>query len=205
MTTQSIDDLQSHLKQQIYFLRSSAKAYDEGHTIEAKRIATTIRVLVHDTKNSKSLLTQLQKKDIKYYDTALKPHPGNLLSTTGLVFFQIHNGKITYVPRLDNSHIQPRKVEFDQWWNGIVIVDKSGTQFNRGELILRMCNQDGGAHVDSELDNKYAALSRSNSVGWKLEHYDGSEEDFKGIELASVRQICHEMLRSLKDEIPEYF
>lgn len=205
MTEQSIDDLQSHLQQQIYFLKSSAKAYDEGNTIEAKRIATSIRVLVHDTENSKSLLTQLNKKDIKYYDSASKPRPGNLLSTTGLVSIQIHNEKITYVPRLDNTPFNIQKVEFGQWWSGVVIVDKNRTQFNRSDLILKMCNQDGGAHVDPKLNNKYAALSRSNSVGWKLESSNGSEEDLKGIELASVRQICHEMLKSLKDKFPEYF
>lgn len=189
MTEQSIDDLQSHLQQQIYFLRSSAKSYDEGNTIEAKRIATSIRVLVHDTEKSKSLLTLLKKKDIKFYDTALKLRPGNLLSTTGLVVVQIHDGKVTYVPRLDSTPFNTQKVEFDQWWNGVVIADKNRTQFNRSELILRMCNQDGGAHVDPKLNDKYAALSRSNSVGWKLESSDGNEEDLKGIELASVRQI----------------
>lgn len=205
MTMQSINELKSHLQHQIYFLRSSAKAYDEGHIIEAKRIATSIRVLVHDTEKSKSLLTLLKKKGISFYDTALKPHPGNLLSTTGLVIFQIHDGKVTYVPRLDNSYLQPRKVDFDQWWEGVVIVDKCGTQFTRSELILKMCNQDGGAHVDPKLNDKYAALARFNSVGWKFESPDGKKEDLKGIELASVRQICHEILKSLKDEVPEYF
>ncbi|MGB9928012.1 MAG: hypothetical protein ACPK85_06350 [Methanosarcina sp.] len=204
MTEQSINYLKSHLQQQIYFLKSSAKAYDEGYIIEAKRIATSIRILVHDTKKSKSLLMLLKKKDIKFYDTALKPRPGNLLPTTGLVFFQIQSGKTTYFPRLDNTHMHSCKVDFDQWWEGIIVIDKNRTQFNRSELILKMCNQDGGAHVDLKLNDKYAALSRSNSLGWKLESSEG-EEDLMGIELASIRQICHEILKSLRDEFPEYF
>jgi hypothetical protein len=73
--------------------------------------------------------------------------------------------------------LQVKKVGFDQRWNdSIVIVDKNGTQFKRSDLIFKMCNQDGGAHVDPKLDNKYAALSRSNFVGWKLV-LDGNEQD----------------------------
>lgn len=202
---QSNEDLQTHLKERIYFLRSSAKAYDEGNVSEAKRISTSIRVLVHDTSNSKSLLTQLNKKGIKYYDTAIKPIPGNQVSTTGLVTLQISNGKFSYVPRLDNTHSQIQKVGFDQWWNdSIIIVDKKGTQFKRSDLVLKMCNQDGGAHIGPSLNDAYADLSRSNSVGWKL-NLDGNDQDLKGIESASIRQICHEMLKSLKDELPDYF
>ena len=57
--TQSDEDLRSQLKDQILFLRNSAKAYDEGDISEAKRIATVIRILIHDKGNSTSLLTQL--------------------------------------------------------------------------------------------------------------------------------------------------
>jgi hypothetical protein len=67
-----------------------------------------------------------------------------------------------------------------------------------------MHNQDGGAHVDPKLVDNYAALSRSNSFGWKL-GLDGKGQDSMGIEFASVRQIRYEILRSLEYEYPEYF
>lgn len=127
---QSKNDLRSQLKNQFDFLRSSAKDYDEGRTNEAKRIATSIRVLVHDTKESTSLLTQLNRKNILFYDTAKKPIPGNLISTPILVFLYCNGAEPTkYLPLLTNSCVQ--KVNFDQWWNGIAIDD------NKGNLLTR--------------------------------------------------------------------
>ena len=58
---QTLDDLNSHLKEQIQFLLKSCQSYDEGFFSEAKRLAVVIRVLLHDTKDSYSLLTLLNK------------------------------------------------------------------------------------------------------------------------------------------------
>ena len=50
---------------------------------------------------------------------------------------------------------------------------------------------------------------RNNTIGLKYEikKGDGSidEGDFESIELASVRQIAHEVLQSLKKGCPQYF
>jgi hypothetical protein len=54
--TQTDDELREHLRDSVEFLAASSAAYDAGAEGEAKRIATTIRVLVHDTNSSKSLL-----------------------------------------------------------------------------------------------------------------------------------------------------
>jgi len=42
-------ELLDYLREQITFLRNSIDSYDKGFEGEAKRLATTIRVLVHDT------------------------------------------------------------------------------------------------------------------------------------------------------------
>ena len=52
---QSLHELINHLKEQILFLKASASAFDEGFDGEAKRLAVTVRVLLHDTNNSISL------------------------------------------------------------------------------------------------------------------------------------------------------
>jgi hypothetical protein len=44
-------------------IQSSGAAFDAGQTSEAKRLSTAIRILVHDTGVSKSLLGQLGVKD----------------------------------------------------------------------------------------------------------------------------------------------
>jgi hypothetical protein len=76
----SYESLSSELQKQIRFLNNSSKLFDEGEEDEAVRLATTIRVLFHDTYSSTSLLKQLNIKDIlnlvdtgvyesRYYDT----------------------------------------------------------------------------------------------------------------------------------------
>ena len=66
-----------------------------------------------------------------------------------------------------------------------------------------MANEDGGAHIDPKLDAAYADLTKFNSLGYVLIS-DNREKPFLiGAELASIRQICHEVLKTLADEFPE--
>src|SRR5258708_9428366 len=58
-----------HLTKQLGFLARSCKSYDEGHIDEGIRIATVIRVLVHDTKNCVSLLKHLGATNINLAST----------------------------------------------------------------------------------------------------------------------------------------
>lgn len=210
MVRQTEEELKAHLKEQIEFLQRSAEAYDEGFKSEAKRLAVVIRLLLHDTKSSTSLLTQLKKKNIKFYDTAYDYDPRNLLSTMGLIQTQVStlNGA-KYVPPLDDGspdRYLKGKIPFDKWWNNkIVIADTAGNKFTRKDLILAVCNKDGGAHIDQKLNKAYADLTRFGSLG---EEYglNGIDKGFvTDPELASIRQIAHEVLKSLKDEFPEYF
>ncbi|WP_280254972.1 hypothetical protein, partial [Nocardia wallacei] len=64
-------DLEKDLSEQLRFLASSATAFDGGELPESKRIALVIRVLVHDTSASHSLLDQLGIKDsLRWADSA---------------------------------------------------------------------------------------------------------------------------------------
>lgn len=66
----------SDLRDQFDFLETSGAGFDAGRTAEAKRLATTIRVLVHDTAASTSLLRQLGvKDDLRFVDTSVEPFP----------------------------------------------------------------------------------------------------------------------------------
>lgn len=205
--SQTEEELKKHLKEQIQFLLRSSQSYDEGFTSEAKRLAVIIRVLLHDTQKSTSLLTLLQEKDISLYDTSVDYDPGNLVPTLGLIMIQV--GKdIGYIPPLDNG--SPRryakgKIPFDDWWNKIVIVDNKGNKLTRKDLILAVSNKDGGAHIDPKLDKAYADLTRFNSLGWEFIVDGVKKESSTGPEIASIRQISHEVLKSLKDEFPDCF
>ena len=197
-TPQSAADLEQHLADHIRFLEDSASSYDRGFTSEAKRMAVSIRVLLHSTKSSKSLLGQIGKKDIKFYDTAEEYDPKNLLTFVGLVYMRGTRTGATFQPYLDDGPpSQIRQVDFDTWWNSTIIKDKAGNRMSRKDLITSVANQDGGAHVDPKLNSVYAGLSRHATHGWTYLNESGSQE-MAGIEHASIRQITHELLKSLE-------
>jgi hypothetical protein len=196
--TQSYDELIEHLKDQIYFLKNSCTSYDNGFKKEAKRLAVTIRTLVHDTTRSISLLTHLSRKNIDFYNTSLPFDEENLSPFTGLTGIRSSSEGIEHWPFLDDGH--PSRyanpwIKFDDWWNSVVINDHKN-QFTRKKLVLAVANQDGGAHVDSKLDHGYSNLTKNNSVSWTY------EEPINQIELASLRQIAHEVLKTLEKEFP---
>jgi len=210
--SQTKDELLVHLKEQTAFLKLSATSYDNGFEGEAKRLATVIRVLLHDTSNSTSLLTQLDKKTITFYDTAIDYNPKNLAPHIGLVMFRMSTQTgVEYVAPLDSlspRRIKKEKVRFDEWWNKIVFKDNQNNFFTRGDLVLTVANQEGGTHIDPKLNKAYANLSRFNSLGWKYSIHKGGVEIEAGLNnpvLPSIRQIAHELLKTLKDEFPDFF
>ena len=201
---QTSDELRQHLKDQINFINKSSREFDNGDISEAKRIATHIRVLVHDTKNSASILKILGEKEIiLYLDSSLPNRPNNLISYTGLVYLNMVNDNkgfsAKYRPLLNSR--PGNWLSFDHWWNGIIITDQAGNSFSRKNLILHVADTDGGAHVDSKLCSDYFALSRGNSVGFSIVEKSGNEvvqdNPIKSIEFASVRQIAFELVESL--------
>ena len=52
---------------------------------------------------------------------------------------------------------------FNDWWNEINFDDKKN-KFTRRDIVTYVANQDGGAHVDPELDESYATLTKMNSA-----------------------------------------
>ncbi|HBD7396235.1 hypothetical protein [Legionella longbeachae] len=195
----TIVDLVQALKEQIYFLKQSSQQYDKGHVNEAKRIANVIRILVHDTKNSKSILNQLELKDKSIFlDSAQSYNPNNLLTSACLVSMQFSNigGTVEkrVIPLLNRTHGKGL-INFDLWWNQIILDDKNRT-YTRKDLILEMANTDGGAHIDPQLNEAYYNLTRNDSMKWLVFANNGTEylRDFC---LASIRQIGFEMCETL--------
>ena len=208
---QSKAELQSHLREQLEFINSSCSEYDNGHTSEAKRIAATLRVMLHDTKKSRSLLSQLHLKSIGFLDTAL-PISENEKNVV-LAFLQTKitvNEDMTlsgkHHPLLEHhpeGWPRAKKRFFADWWNQAVLTDMRGTRFSRRMLVMAVANTDGGAHIDPEIDATYAALSRQNSIGYAA----GSNnciQPIDKVELACVRQVAYEFLKSISDRCPEY-
>lgn len=197
-------EIMKHLREQTEFLNRSARAYDDGFRSEAKRLAVALRILLHDTGESTSLLTLLGRKDMLFYDTALNYDQQSGIPTHGLFMTQMGPGNVVqYVPPIDDgspSRYQKGKVPFDDWWETVVLADAAGSKLTRREIVLAVANKDGGAHVDPDLDGAYANLTKLGGIS--LKYYVGDVEHQMATppELASIRQIAHEVLKSLKDE-----
>jgi hypothetical protein len=203
---QTATDYQRHLQDAVNALSLSSAAYDRGFLGEAKRLAATIRVLLHDTTASKSLLKQMSLKDkIRYYTSPNPYGAGNLLTECHLVLMQIHfaRGSITYVPLLDSfpPEFSWTELPFDDWWTQRVVRDKQLRELSRRDLILALANKDGGAHVDPNLDAVYADLSRRNSLSWEIVTGASTDSPADGPQFACVRQVAHELTKSIHQHL----
>ncbi len=199
---QTQPDLERQLEEQLRLMERSAESFDAGFDAEAKRLALSVRVLLHDTRRSYSLLGQLNRKNILFYDSSLDYDPTNLLTHGGLVAMAIQttsgSQKPKYIALLDEVPMKTiPKVDFDIWWNKVVFVDRQRRPLTRKELVLTAADQDGGAHVDPNLDQPYADLSRSNSLAW-YSSSGGTAQPMDDPTRAAIRQISHEILKSLK-------
>lgn len=194
-----LHELEELFAEQIQFLEASAMAFDQGFEGEAKRLAVTVRVLLHDTDRSHALLGQINKKPALFWDTALPNEAGNQTPHGGLVFAAIGGRESKYVAMLDDVP-QNRQIPFDEWWNAKVFSDDRHETLSRRDLILIAANQDGGAHVDPALDEIYARLSKDNSMGGFVVDVNGTKP-LPGPERAAIRQVAHELLKTLQ---PDY-
>lgn len=188
-------ELISYWDEQIHFLSKSAKEYDNGDEIEAKRMATSLRILFHNTNKSHSLFKQLNEKNLKsgfiFLSSSSMYIPANLLSSWLLGSVSITNGIAMYKPiglNTQDLHL----LNFNDWWNEVIFDDKK-YKLTRKDIILFISNQDGGAHVDPCLDKRYAAIVKYNSLGW----CDGNGQPINGNPAyAAIRQIVDEVLAS---------
>ncbi|MFB8828438.1 hypothetical protein ACE0DR_01635 [Azotobacter sp. CWF10] len=190
------DELLALLDEQIDFLKASASAFDHGFAGEIKRLALAVRVLVHDAAKSTSLLQLTQKKGTKFLDTSFPFDEANKLSHSSLVQLRMDGRRIYPEPFLDGGPFN-RMIEFENWWNGIVFVDKNRHEFSRKDIVLTLANKEGGAHVDPELDARYADLRKNNSLGWIDVANDGNETPGEDQVPAAMRQIAHETIKTL--------
>jgi hypothetical protein len=203
----SRDELVEHLREQMDLLRASGTAFDAGGLHHAKPLATVLRVMLHDTDQSASVLKQLGVKDsLRFMDSAEHINPRNLAPTPGLVMMQMTTGVGgSYVPPLANlapSRMQP-PLPFEEWWLNPVTRDSHDNVFRRKDYVQTVSNKEGGAHVSENLPEKYAALTRNNSLGWM--YFEGTEENSApfdtNVALPSVRQIAFEVERTVEDQL----
>jgi hypothetical protein len=155
------ENVLAKLKEQIQFLRNSLHTfYDDGQFAESVRIATIIRVLVHETGKSKPLLKQAQPNG---FDLAILDHASERPDDKAIFRFAV-SARLgaTIAPAVDLGSTHHILSTVGAWWNAEVFTFQSrvGTQlvYTRKKVILILANTEGGAHVDADEDLDYARL-----------------------------------------------
>lgn len=210
MTSKKQRILNQKLKEQITILKKRMSEFDRGDELEIFNIATIVRVLVHDTRNSHSLLNQLGIKDnIYFHSFASKYCVQNMMSYTGLVGIRMETGTgLSFIGVSKTIKNDPEKKinllchKFDDWWTEVVIDDKK-KQFSREDLVLFLVNKGGGAHIDLEIDDNIFNLHYENSIGWKYveESHNGTIEinPINNLIYVTVFEIARELLISIEN------
>lgn len=225
-TGRSREELLELLGEQTGFLATSARLFDEGDEAEAKRIAGAIRVLVHDTPMSHALLHQLglvgphNRRGLWFFDTprmALPPGAVRIGGHAALCVMSMTAEDEQMVARYRPMFGAPpmpgakeATLPFNEWWRGEVIVTAGGEVFTRKQVILTAANKEGGTHVDPKLPDSYREVTRGGGMGFRVEGTSISADvagslgdpDLDPVP-ATIRQIAHEVLRSVQQIHPE--
>lgn len=139
--------------------------FDEGNENEARRIATSLRIMFHETSRSHSLFKQIKlNHNFFLWSSGELYTPSNLLSSWILLQLNRDKDGLSYKPLGINSK-RTFFLSYEDWWNEVIFDDKKNV-FTRKDIVTFVANQDGGAHVDKALDGKYAELVKHNSLGW---------------------------------------
>jgi hypothetical protein len=172
--------LKAELKKQLQVLANSCRLYDEGHIEEGVRIAATIRVLVHDTSKSTSLLKLMDAKGIQLATSAPARNPNVLAFSGTLSIINVRTDNpvggppiidAVCLPRGDGALAAGRTLDVDAWWEEIIYLFLDGA-VSRKQLVLAGANKDGGAHVD-DLPPMYERLKNS-TAGAQVEWTDAN-------------------------------
>ena len=186
--------------------------YDNtGKDIISLSISTAIRVLVHDTNKSVSLLTHLEKKEIEFISTNVAnvandkdPIHLGLVRKINVGVNDGIGGEAKYWPLCDNRYFsspkERRSINFKQWWELEKIFKSENLVLTRKDLVLTIANKDGGAHFDTRVQEKYDKFRYKWSGGSTLiGTKSGIERSYDNIPIyPAIRQIGHEILCTLK-------
>ena len=115
-------DLLEHLREQMYFLKASAGAFDAGVEIEAKRLAVVVRTLVHDGASTSLLNLIGTKAEMVWFDSTRRSR-GAVGRTLGGGMI-VHSatagvpGSATIRAPLDGLEpdVAAQRTSFAQWW-----------------------------------------------------------------------------------------
>ncbi len=197
----SNQDFKKQLAKQIGFIERSAKDFDEGHKDEAFRIATALRVIFHQTTHSKSLITHLGSPSCRLRSTVPDTSAdlkmlgdrkvvGQYLFSLATLTISSDGGRLLPQDQVASHH---RMIPRDQWWSE-TFATINNQDYTHRALILWAANQDGGAHVDSNLKPEYEAIKAAGAVDTFI--FNGTSVPIEDAHLVFLRSMAFEVLNS---------
>lgn len=208
-TSRDTAGLIAKLRDQRTLLRSACRSFDEGSHPEAQNIALRLRVLLHDTRASHSTLGQLGVKDrLPYLDTnGAEGPPGVIQLGSGLCIisanFSPDGGTSRYAAPLENlapDRVHPPQA-FADWWSVPIVDDDHGRPISRRQFVLWLANEEGGAHVATDVDGTYTELSTAGVS--RFAPPEGGDPRFRDLVAPTVRQIAYEVESTLDGHLVE--
>ena len=197
-----MDRFKKHVSAQLRFIERSCQVFDAGDEAEVQRIATSVRVICHQTGQSMSLLTHLSATGISMLSTACSPvGPGTLTAPSNLASLVIQRTDegVTFksTAPLDDAPMK-RFIPFADWWKTEIVCLTAGVQMTRKALVLAVANQDGGAHVDATLNPDYTVIKSGAGLVATFQPAGGNpvEIPLESHSVATLRQIGYEVLHS---------
>lgn len=187
-------DFIKQLRRHIVFLARSCTSFDAGHTEEALRIAVSLRVMFHDTKNSTSLLAHLGLQSALVLSTFEPGFRENKEDRTfGATIPILINSLGERAVPLGNA----RRHEFiaaSEWWGEVIAC--TNYKVSRKDVVLAAANQDGGAHVDATPDKKAETLIRGSLTIRRVVAGKIIEQRINNDHFPILRQLGYEVLNS---------
>lgn len=160
-----MDRIEKHLARETDDLRDAIKQFDAGNTDKAYAMSGCVYKLVDDSGQNRSLATQCKIKGaLKFVAT---PRKG--WANIGFPTLQVSFNKglvggvfVTSIP----MDLGGPELNFKKWWGQKLIGRETGKTMKRGDFVLVMRNQDGGAHVDEKIKNDiYNKLLENGMTG----------------------------------------
>jgi len=195
-------DFRAELSKQLGFMERSCASFDAGNFDEAIRIATVLRILFHETRNSTPLLARLEGGAVRLISTSLDIAAKMRSPRNQGMRLRMFNGmgqyapgsNPPYYPKLGNTPAR-RLVPPPDWWCEIVLVLEAGIQMARKDIVLVAADKHGGVHVDASLTPAYERLIESHDLG-SLVLEDGKLAPIGGHHYVALRQMGYEILNS---------
>lgn len=181
--------------------------FDQKEKFErASNMATALRVLLHDTSQSTSILKHLgDKSSISFYNSSI-PNYDNVEFMTSMIVGTHHTKDGTAeqlkpfaAPKCFAYEKFNDTQSFDDWWNHILIKYENKT-FTRRDLVWITANKFGSAHADENVDALYYDLAKGlPSMIFFSDEIDSEKLPIENIIYSVIRQISHEVICTLVD------